>query len=598
MKINNFLSVSDDIICSPLDRSYKAKVLAHYPDQVSYNPFDAAGISMLSLPQGLKFKTQKHNLEPKFHSFATTREDGKRCYGFSLVFYEEVRNSNISSAMHTLQSMFITELSSGQTPPSLRRIKENENGISKSLPRHFKIIQSSPQSAQSYYDIGKDKLYVTKAITLVCQIPYAHAAEIFLTNLYKCLPRSPGPGLSLESYTYNILYEVCVPKPGKSIRIYLPPEQPQLPPIPCILQLPDVDELPFFDFPMRQLFSFLGVDCVLQLFTCVLLEHQVLLRSSDYQKLMIVAECITTLLHPFSWPHVYAPILPGALFHFLDAPVPFIMGLHSEAAESSLKIGSEATLCYVDIDKKVVVQPEELPLFPHKTEFSAELNSTLDKFNITRPDTNQTHTTSTSGTSGGGGNGIHSPKPYIKENDLMSSSCTLPSGMHFSRRKFSYRNGYENDKFEKEGLLSRPESPKRNISRAENIDYTDFMPSSIIKQNTEPLTTEKQFLEDIKINNAIREIFLNRFVQTFASYEHFVIFPSQSKEEWLTNRESLQNFDKASFLSEHPQHHRPFLSRFLESQMFATLIDNKIMTFFGSSHPEIHLFDQRIKNLR
>lgn len=97
-----YISV-DNHSCSPLDRSYKAKVLAHYPDQVTYNPFDAAGICMLSLPQGLRFKTQKHNLDPKFHSFATTREDGKRCHGFTLVFYEEVRNSNICSAMHTLQ---------------------------------------------------------------------------------------------------------------------------------------------------------------------------------------------------------------------------------------------------------------------------------------------------------------------------------------------------------------------------------------------------------------------------------------------------------------------------------------------------------------
>lgn len=41
---------------------------------------------------------------------------------------------------------------------------------------------------------------------------------------------------------------------------------------------------------------------------------------------MTVAECITTLLFPFSWPHVYVPILPASLHHFLDAPVPFVMG--------------------------------------------------------------------------------------------------------------------------------------------------------------------------------------------------------------------------------------------------------------------------------
>lgn len=135
---------------------------------------------MLSLPQGLRFKTQKHCIEPKFHAFATTREDGKRCYGFTLVFYEEVRNRNICSAMNTLQSMFITELSSRQN--GMRRVKESP--ASRSLPRHFKLATTST-SALSYYDIAKDKLYVAKSITLICQHAYAIAAEIFLKNIYK-----------------------------------------------------------------------------------------------------------------------------------------------------------------------------------------------------------------------------------------------------------------------------------------------------------------------------------------------------------------------------------------------------------------------------
>lgn len=99
--------------------------------------------------------------------------------------------------------------------------------------------------------------------------------------MYRCLPRQPGASLSLESYVYNILYEVTIPQPGRSIRIYLPPEEPHLTPVQTILQCPGpTDELPLMDFPLRLLFSYLGVECVIQLFTCVLLENQVLLRSA------------------------------------------------------------------------------------------------------------------------------------------------------------------------------------------------------------------------------------------------------------------------------------------------------------------------------
>lgn len=79
--------------------------------------------------------------------------------------------------------MFITELSNGQSISGLRRVKESP--VSRSLPRHFKLAAHTPASALSYYDITKDKLYVAKSITLVCQVAYAHVAELFLTNLYK-----------------------------------------------------------------------------------------------------------------------------------------------------------------------------------------------------------------------------------------------------------------------------------------------------------------------------------------------------------------------------------------------------------------------------
>lgn len=78
--------------------------------------------------------------------------------------------------------MYITELSSGQTPPSNRKlIKET----CRSLPRSFKLSPHVSGAAVSYYDIGKDKLYVSKSIALICQYPYVRTARIFLTNLYK-----------------------------------------------------------------------------------------------------------------------------------------------------------------------------------------------------------------------------------------------------------------------------------------------------------------------------------------------------------------------------------------------------------------------------
>lgn len=145
------------------------------------------------------------------------------------------------------------------------------------------------------------------------------------------------------------------------------------------------------------------------------------------------------------------------------------------------------------------------------------------------------------------------------------------------------------------------QKPPLNIMRRSGIatDEIDCSNDVMPTKRRGPLSQHERYCEDLRLNNSVREIFLNRFVQMFASYENFVILPNQDKNEWLTNRESLQNFDKASFLSDQQQHHRPFLSRFLESQMFATLIDNKIMAMWDSeSDPHLKLFDNRIKILK
>lgn len=67
----------------------------------------------------------------------------------------------------------------------------------------------------------------------------------------------------------------------------------------------------------------------------------------DYQRLMTVAEGITTLLFPFQWQHVYVPILPASLLHFLDAPVPYLMGLQSKEGtdRSKLELPQEVSVC-------------------------------------------------------------------------------------------------------------------------------------------------------------------------------------------------------------------------------------------------------------
>lgn len=55
---------------------------------------------------------------------------------------------------------------------------------------------------------------------------------------------------------------------------------------------------------------------------------------------------------------------------------------------------------------------------------------------------------------------------------------------------------------------------------------------------------------------------------------------------------------QASFLSDQAEPYLPFLSHFIETQMFATFIDNKIMSQWEEKEPLLHVFDARIDKAR
>lgn len=71
---------------------------------------------------------------------------------------------------------------------------------------------------------------------------------------------------------------------------------------------------------------------------------------ADFHKFMLVAESMSAIIFPFIWQHVYVPILPPALSHFLDAPVPFLMGIYcaSEEDKKNLVLPSEVSLAFSD----------------------------------------------------------------------------------------------------------------------------------------------------------------------------------------------------------------------------------------------------------
>lgn len=499
--------------------------------------------------------------EPQFHAFIITREDGSRTFGFALTFYEEVTSKQICSAMQTLYHMHNAEYDVLHAPLA--------DGGDQSGMEDGEGIPGTKLQRFNSYDISRDTLYVSKCICLITPMSFMKACQSVLQQLHQAVTSPQPPPLPLESYIYNILYEVPLPPPGRSLKfsgVYGP----------IICQRPSTNELPLFDFPVKEVFELLGVENVFQLFTCALLEFQILLYSQHYQRLMTVAETITALMFPFQWQHVYVPILPASLLHFLDAPVPYLMGLHSNGLDdrSKLELPQEANLCFVDVDNHFIELPEDLPQFPNKLEFVQEVSEILMAFGI--PPEGNLHCSESA-----------SKLKRIRASELVSDKR---NGNIAGSPLHSYELLKENETIARLQALV-----KRTGVSLEKLEVRED-PSS---NKDLKVQCDEEELRIYQLNIQIREVFANRFTQMFADYEVFVIQPSQDKESWFTNREQMQNFDKASFLSDQPEPYLPFLSRFLETQMFASFIDNKIMCHDDDDKdPVLRVFDSRVDKIR
>uniref|UniRef100_A0A7M4FKC0 DENN domain containing 5B n=2 Tax=Crocodylus porosus TaxID=8502 RepID=A0A7M4FKC0_CROPO len=549
---------------SPIRRTFKSKVLAHFPQNIEWNPFDQDAVNMLCMPKGLSFRTQADNRDPQFHSFIITREDGSRTYGFVLTFYEEVTSKQICTAMQTLYQMHNAEQYSSVYASSSCSMDSLASSIDEGDATSLAKLQR-----YNSYDISRDTLYVSKCICLIAPLPFMQACKKFLIQLYQAVTSQQPPPLPLESYIHNILYEVPLPPPGRSLKFYGVSE-------PIICQRPGPSELPLSDYPLREVFELLGLENLVQVFTCILLEMQILLYSQDYQRLMTVAEGITTLLFPFQWQHVYVPILPASLLHFLDAPVPYLMGLQSKEGtdRSKLELPQEANLCFVDIDNHFIELPEEFPQFPNKLEFIQEISEVLLQFGIP-PEGN-----------------LHCSESVTKLKNLVLND--LVNDKKNGNIPSNAINMYE--------LLKGNETIARLQALAKRTGVTvekmTIMAPVAERERDVKLQCEEVELSDYKLNVQIREVFANHFTQMFADYEAFVIQAAPDMESWLTNREQMQNFDKASFLSDQPEPYLPFLSHFIETQMFATFIDNKIMSQWEEKDSFLRVFDSRIEKIR
>eukprot|EP00595_Chromulina_sp_UTEXLB2642_P001967 CAMPEP_0196766324 /NCGR_PEP_ID=MMETSP1095-20130614/22859_1 /TAXON_ID=96789 ORGANISM="Chromulina nebulosa, Strain UTEXLB2642" /NCGR_SAMPLE_ID=MMETSP1095 /ASSEMBLY_ACC=CAM_ASM_000446 /LENGTH=235 /DNA_ID=CAMNT_0042127807 /DNA_START=458 /DNA_END=1162 /DNA_ORIENTATION=+ len=75
------------------------------------------------------------------------------------------------------------------------------------------------------------------------------------------------------------------------------------------------------------LLEVLGVERFLLLLSAVLCERRVLFIADDVDRLSSSVLAAASMLHPFSWQHIFIPLLPTRLLDFAAAPMPYLIGV-------------------------------------------------------------------------------------------------------------------------------------------------------------------------------------------------------------------------------------------------------------------------------
>ncbi|KAI9142912.1 hypothetical protein BKA69DRAFT_224314 [Paraphysoderma sedebokerense] len=98
------------------------------------------------------------------------------------------------------------------------------------------------------------------------------------------------------------------------------------------------------------------------IFECLLHEQKVAFVSSHLNMLTLAAESICLLLFPLKWQGILIPVLPAGLIPYLEAPVPFIVGVHSSYMPPDDDLSD---VVIVNLDSNNVRVPKPVPQVPH-----------------------------------------------------------------------------------------------------------------------------------------------------------------------------------------------------------------------------------------
>ncbi|XP_077784559.1 MAP kinase-activating death domain protein isoform X36 [Podarcis muralis] len=171
----------------------------------------------------------------------------------------------------------------------------------------------------------------------------------------------------IEAWIYRLLRSPVPVAGQKRVDVEVLPHELQ----PALtFALPDPSRFSLVDFPLHLPLELLGVDACLQVLSCILLEHKVVLQSRDYNALSMSVMAFVAMIYPLEYMFPVIPLLPTCMAsaeQLLLAPTPYIIGVPASFFLYKLDFKMPDDVWLVDLDTNKVIVPtnaESVPVLP------------------------------------------------------------------------------------------------------------------------------------------------------------------------------------------------------------------------------------------
>ncbi|KAJ3367898.1 hypothetical protein HDU91_000999 [Kappamyces sp. JEL0680] len=198
-----------------------------------------------------------------------------------------------------------------------------------------------------------ENIYIPTCLGVLSRWPWYDLLKDWLSLVVLTIQSTEFDRFPFERCVVNLIREVPLPPPGK-LEIAIPFGMYKLycsrPPI----NTPQV----FKNYSCYPLFRTMSIENIVTLFELLATEYKIIFVSEHTSMLSLVCETLCGWMYPFYWHHILIPVLPIRLISYLQAPVPFLVGIQKDSfphwKEDHWKPSDAAV---VDIDNDIIDFP-------------------------------------------------------------------------------------------------------------------------------------------------------------------------------------------------------------------------------------------------